>query len=234
MTAADAAQQSREEGEVTRSHYHPIGIFFHWTMAAMVLFQLWWGWRTSWLPAGYDKLDAYGVHALVGAVLLVFAFMRAGWRCIAPFILPDLEDPEDMPGWQHFAAQAVHVGLYVLMFVLPFTGWLMLSAAGGDSIRMAFGLELPSLPFVAELGFVERAHLEQWAETLHFWSVWAIMGLLAMHIGAALHHHFINQDDVLARMVPVLLSEAAAKRHLTRGNLDRPKEKQTPQPPRSR
>jgi len=230
MTAADAAQHQGEESELTRSHYHPIGIFFHWAMAALVLFQLFWGWRLSWLPAGYDKLDGYGVHALVGAVLLALAFMRAGWRCIAPFVLPDLEDPEDMPGWQHFAAQAVHVGLYAMMFALPFTGWLMLSATTtSDSIPLALGWELPLLPFVAELGFVQSAHLEQWAETAHFATVWCIMALLAAHIGAALWHHFVNRDDVLARMIPALLSEEAAERHLTRGNLDRPKNKQAPQ-----
>jgi hypothetical protein len=89
--AADDAQ--------TRPHYHPIGITFHWLMAALVFVQLWWGWRTSLLAPGYDKLDAYGVHALVGIAILLLAFLRAGWRMIAPFVLPDLEKPEDLPGY---------------------------------------------------------------------------------------------------------------------------------------
>jgi len=226
MTAVGAdqeqAERGRESGELTRSHYHPIGIFFHWAMAALVLFQLYWGWRISWQPAGYDKLDAYGVHALVGALLLALAFMRAAWRCLEPFVLPGLEDPEDMPAWQHRAAQAVHVGLYAMMFVLPLTGWLMLSAANTGAIPLAFGFELPVLPFTSELDFAQTAHLEQWAETAHFASVWAIIALLVAHIGAALKHHFIDKDDVLARMLPFLLSEEAAERHLTRRAPDDP------------
>ena len=98
------------------------------TLTPSVLAQLWWGWFISMMPAGYDKLEAYASHAFIGVAILLLAFMRAGWRLIAPFVLPDLEKPEDMPGWQHFAAEATHFGLYVLMFAMPLSGWLMLSA----------------------------------------------------------------------------------------------------------
>jgi cytochrome b561 len=191
--------------ERTRAHYHPIGITFHWLMAALVLAQLFWGWRMSLLPASYDKLDAYGVHALIGISILFLAFMRAGWRIIAPFILPDLEKPEDLPGWQRFAAEATHIGLYVLMFALPLSGWLMLSAsAPNGTIALPWGWSWPMLPFLEDLTFVERAHLEQTAEQLHLTMVFIMMALVALHVGAALKHHFIDRDDVLARMIPLL------------------------------
>ncbi len=188
----------------TRPHYHPIGIFFHWAMAALVLFQLAWGWWVAWLPAGFDKLEGYAIHAFVGLVLLSLAFMRAGWRLIAPFILPELEKPEDMPGWQRAAAEAVHFALYGVMFALPVTGWLMLSQTAGDQIALPWNLSAPVFPLPLELDFVARAQLEQRAETAHFLLVWLTMLLLAMHIGAALKHHFIDKDTVLARMIPWL------------------------------
>lgn len=198
-----SGDEQREEG--TRPHYHPIGITFHWLMAALVFAQLFWGWRTSLLPPGYDKLDAYGVHALIGISILLLAFMRAGWRIIAPFILPDLEKPEDLPGWQRFAAEATHIALYALMFALPLSGWLMLSAnAPDDAIALPWGWSWPLLPFLEDLNFVERAHLEQTAEQLHLTMVFIMMALVALHVGAALKHHFIDRDDVLARMIPVL------------------------------
>lgn len=206
--AATSDTLSAAEGDETRPHYHPIGITLHWLMAALVFFQLGWGWSISLMPAGFAKLEAYGVHTLVGAILLLLAFMRAGWRSIAPFILPDLEKPEDMPGWQHLAAEVTHVALYVLMFALPLTGWLMLSAgASGNGLPLPWGLSWPLLPFVGELSFVDRAHLEQSAENLHFAFVWLMMMLIALHVGAALKHHFIDQDDVLARMIPFLSRE---------------------------
>jgi len=131
--------------------------------------------------------------------------MRAGWRIIAPFILPELEKPEDLPGWQRLAAEATHLALYAMMFLLPLSGWLMLSLSANDgAVALPGGLTLPAPPLVADMSFVERARLEQRAENVHLLSIWAIIVLLIMHIGAALKHHFIDRDDVLARMIPAL------------------------------
>ncbi len=204
MSAATHIARSNES-EATRPHYHPIGITLHWVMAGLVLLQLGLGWAITLMPAGFGKLEAYAVHTAVGVVLLLLALMRAGWRCIAPFILPDLEKPEDMPGWQHLAAEATHIMLYALMFALPLSGWLMLSAGErGDGLPLPGDLTWPQLPFVAELDFVARAHLEQSAEAAHLAFVWLMIILATMHVGAALKHHFIDHDDVLSRMIPWL------------------------------
>jgi cytochrome b561 len=201
---ANTDQDIRPRG-LTRPHYHPIGIAFHWAMAALVFFQLAWGWRVGLLAPGYEKLEGYAVHALVGALLLALAFLRAGWRILQVFIMPELEKPEDMPGWQRFAAEAVHFALYGAMFALPLSGWIMLSqTAPGGEIALPWDLILPAFPLPDDLSFVERAKIEQTAENIHVLLVWATMGLIAMHVGAALKHHFIDKDDVLARMIPAL------------------------------
>lgn len=202
MATMEAA--APRENTRTRPHYHPIGIFFHWAMAALLLFQLGWGWWMSFMPAGYDKLQGYALHALVGLVLLSLAFMRAGWRMIAPFILPELEKPEDLPGWQRLAAEATHFALYGVMFALPLSGWLMISQSAGEEITLPRGWAAPVFPLPVELTFIERAQLEQRAETAHLSLVWFAMVLVAMHIGAALKHQFIDKDTVMSRMIPWL------------------------------
>jgi cytochrome b561 len=53
--------------------YSPVGQIFHWLMAALVLFQLWWGWHMSRIPAGGDKLEAFRIHAELGLLMLVLA-----------------------------------------------------------------------------------------------------------------------------------------------------------------
>jgi cytochrome b561 len=191
-------RKAGRDNEETSPHYHPIGIFFHWLMAALVLVQLWWGWRTSTLMAGYDKDDAYIIHAQIGALILVTAFLRLGWRLIAPFVAPRLEEPEDLPGWQRFAAEATHWGLYALMIALPLSGLTMIAATAPKTLERALGLN------GLDLGFVARAGIEHYAEMAHFAMIWAIMALIALHVGAALKHHFIDHDDVLARMIPIL------------------------------
>ena len=37
-------------GHTDEGRYSPVGIVFHWTMAALVLFQLFWGWWMGRLP----------------------------------------------------------------------------------------------------------------------------------------------------------------------------------------
>jgi cytochrome b561 len=194
-----AAQHTRERAEATCPHYHPIGIFFHWLMALLVFFQLGWGWRTTFLAPGYDKADAYVVHAQIGAAILLVASLRLGWRIIAPFVAPRLEEIEDLPGWQRLAAEAVHWGLYAMMMVLPVSGLLMMAATAPEVLERALGL-----PGFRDLDFLARARIEHTAEAVHMFCVWTIMALIAGHVGAALKHHFIDRDDVLARMIPWL------------------------------
>ncbi|RYG29680.1 MAG: cytochrome b [Burkholderiales bacterium] len=180
-------------------HYHPIGIFFHWLMALMVFAQLWWGWRTSFLMAGFEKADAYVVHAQLGAAILVVAFLRLGWRIIAPFVAPKLEAPEDLPGWQRLAAEVTHWLLYALMIALPVSGLIMIGSTAPETLERALGVTA-----FRDVDFTTRAQLEHFMERAHFVMIWGMIGLLALHIGAALKHHFVDRDDVLARMIPWL------------------------------
>jgi cytochrome b561 len=78
------------------------------------------------------------------------------------------------------------------------------------AIALPWGWTWPILPFIDTLSFVERAHLEQTAERLHFALVWIMMTLVALHVGAALKHHFVDRDDVLARMIPALSRNRSA------------------------
>ena len=80
--------------------YSPVGQIFHWTMAALILFQLGWGWRMSRIDAGGDKLEAFRVHAELGLLMLVLAALRAIWRMIVPGPVNDA----DRLGWQTVAA----------------------------------------------------------------------------------------------------------------------------------
>lgn len=186
-------------GTPTSPHYHPIGIFFHWLMAAMVFMQLWWGWRTSALMAGYEKADAYVLHAQLGAAIMLVAFMRLGWRIIAPFVAPKLESPEDLPGWQRLAAEITHWALYALMLALPASGLLMMGATSPETIERALGFHA-----FRDMDLNRRASLEHVMERAHFVMIWVMSGLIAVHVGAALKHHFVDRDDVLSRMIPWL------------------------------
>jgi cytochrome b561 len=118
--------------------------------------------------------------------------LRLGWRLLhRP---PEL--PAGVPAWQRSLAAATHVLLYLLMIVVPLSGWLMSSAKGFQTVWFGV-LPLPDLlDKNAELGEL----LQQMHKLLNF----SMAALVFTHLGAALKHHFIDRDDILARMLPFL------------------------------
>jgi len=139
----------RELREWARAHtergrYTPVGIAFHWTMAFLVMFQIGWGYYTSWLPAGGDKLNAYQVHSAVGLPILILAIARAGWR----LMIPGPENDADQQGWQTQIASIFHYLFYIAFFGLPISGWVMWSSiAEPGPLYIAGIFPWPQLPF---------------------------------------------------------------------------------------
>jgi cytochrome b561 len=72
-------------------------------------------------------------------------------------------------------------------------GWIAVSASGMPVTVLGL-LALP--PIAPE----NRAFSEQLFE-LHGLIGFAIAGLVAMHIGAALYHHLVRKDRILMRMI---------------------------------
>jgi cytochrome b561 len=124
----------------------------------------------------------------VSAFLLVFA--RLAWRAMhRPPQLPAAMGPA-----ARLLAQAGHGAIYLLLIAIPLSGWLMSSAKGFQTVY--FGV-LPIPDLIGrnkELGET-LLHLHQALNVL-------LAVLVAGHSAAALKHHFIDHDDVLARMLP--------------------------------
>jgi cytochrome b561 len=101
---------------------------------------------------------------------------------------------DDLPQWQHRSAEATHALLYVLLFALPITGWANASARGW-TIEL-FGLV--TLPRIMPTG----APLGLEIGDIHGWIAYGLLGLVGLHVAAALYHHFWLRDRVLSRMLP--------------------------------
>jgi cytochrome b561 len=79
-------------------------------------------------------------HKWLGVTVFILLVVRLAWRANhtpAPMIV-------SMPQWQRLAAQGVHVLLYVLLFAIPLSGWLMSSAKGFQTVYLGV-LPLPDL-----------------------------------------------------------------------------------------
>jgi cytochrome b561 len=161
----------------------------HWIMALLILFMVPLGVVIANEWGGSAQNSLYDLHRSIGAVIIPLIILRIVYR----WTHPPLPLPDDIPSLQKLAAHVTHWGLYALVIVQPFTGWIATSAYRAPV--SVFGLfELP--PIWPE----NRAFSEQ-LFGVHRLIGAAIACLVAAHIGAALYHHFVRKDRILMRMI---------------------------------
>lgn len=176
--------------------FSPIGVAFHWSMAALIIFQLGLGWFLSLMPVGGDKLMAYLLHGTIGVVIFLLTFLRLVWR----IVIPDPFNAADKEGWKTTVAYYVEHLFYVCFLVLPLTGWAMWSALSPPG-EIHVLVTWPAMPFYS-LDTGLRWEILNLAEDFHFAFVWLLMVMIPLHVGAALKHHFWDRSDVLTAMLP--------------------------------
>jgi cytochrome b561 len=178
-TAFDAAGLTR---------YSRVAIALHWTIAALIIVNLAIGLLHESLLPGTIPL-----HKSIGMLVLALSVVRLLWRLThRP---PPL--PLTVKGWEKGLAHAVHWALYLLMILLPLSGWFFTSASPKRYPLSFFGLfPLPPLPVAQDKAvsdIVAERH-EQFA--------WIMIALLVLHVAAALKHRFVDYDRTLDRMLP--------------------------------
>ncbi|MDD5585436.1 MAG: cytochrome b [Alphaproteobacteria bacterium] len=185
----------------SKSAYDPVAKTFHWLTALAVLAMLAIGWTMA--DGGLNPL-LFHWHKSIGITILALILLRLAWRLISP--PPPLPTP--MPNWQRTTAITTHRALYLLLIVMPLTGWMIVTCFGGTTLLYGM-IPLPDLPLLSELS--NKADIGEQLEEVHESLAMILAGLLTLHIGAALKHHFIDRDDVLLRMSPGFLSQSLRK-----------------------
>ena len=172
------------------ARYSAIGIALHWLTAILVLVAFIYG------PGGPEE-RVYAaardfdrqLHETLGITVLALAVLRVLWRAGAT-------TPASPPGarWMDLVAKLVQGALYLLLFAVPLTAitgaWLQ-----GHPLTLAAGLRIG--PFLAESHDLGNTIAE-----IHGWLGDAILWIAGLHAAAALVHHFVLKDGVLASMLP--------------------------------
>ena len=163
----------------------------HWIIALMILPMIAAGFLMvqQGLPRALGN-TLFILHKNMGVLVLILVILRVvvKLRHKAPPL------PNTLPAWQRRAAHASHGLLYVLMLVMPLSGYIRVRA-GGFPIEALDRLGLPTLVPKSET-------LAATAKTVHELGAYAIAALLALHVAAALRHHLLLRDRVLSRMLP--------------------------------
>jgi cytochrome b561 len=172
----------------TENHFGAVSIFLHWLMTILIIVLIVLGLYMTRIPISVEKIKLYGWHKEVGVLVLAFVVIRLLWR-----LLNKTPSLAALPPWEIIAARSVHYIFYILMFILPFTGWLLSSAAG---LQISFfGLfNLPNL-------IAPNNHLRLFFTETHKLLAYLIIVMLCLHTSAALKHHLVNKDNILRRML---------------------------------
>ena len=161
----------------------------HWIIAVLVLTQVPLGIIIVNKWGGEIQETLYDLHKSLGAVLVPLIFIRVLYRIFntpAPL-------PKEVPPMQQTIAHATHWVLYTLLVLQPMIGWIATSAYPAPV--PVFGL------FNMPLIWPDNRELSGQLFVIHRWLGITIAIVAAMHIGAALFHHFVQKDRILMRMV---------------------------------
>jgi cytochrome b561 len=171
--------------------YSPAQKWLHWLMAAIiVLIMVPAGLTMTRLGEGPTTNTLYEIHKSFGVVVFSLAVIRAAFRLTrgAPPIEPNV------PAWQRFAAHTSHYAMYLLIFLIPITGWVATSACCAP-VNLFWTLPV-TLPVPGGEDFAKAVF------RLHYGFVYTLLGIVAIHVAGALQHHFIRRDRTLVRMLP--------------------------------
>ena len=178
--------------------YHGYAIALHWVIAALIICML----GLGVFMTGLDESEPLRFvltqwHKSFGVVALFLILGRLAWRFThAP---PRL--PSHLALWEIRAAGFTHALLYLLIVLIPLSGWIMVSASPLDLPTLIFdGIRWPHLaPFDS---LPNKDQVSDLFADIHAYAAYVLMLVLAAHIGAALRHRFLVGDDVMSRMSP--------------------------------
>ncbi|SFV28362.1 cytochrome b561 [Devosia crocina] len=172
------------------AHYKPLAKAFHWLTALLVLLTI--PAALIMLRPGIERSlqdPLFTFHKNIGVVIFVLVAVRLAYRLVNP--PPPL--PDSVPTWQRHVASLTHWLLYGLLLAMAISGYIRVTA-GGFPLEVFDPLGLPRP--------VPRSEaLAETAKSIHAALRYPLIGLIALHIGAALHHALIKRDGVFQRML---------------------------------
>ena len=170
---------------------------FHWLTAIVVTIAFILG------PEHFGRLMHQGLdpasrsdivwHETLGIVVLVLTLLRLLWVAFRPAV-PQIP----MAPWMDKTAKLTHLALWALLLMTPITALLALGSEG-HPLTLLGGVRINEMPLIANSAI---AKLADWGEVHQFFGD-AILWLAGLHAAAAIYHHLVLKDGVLAAMLPL-------------------------------
>lgn len=166
------------------NHWGIVSRLFHWVVALVIIGMLYVGLQMVDMPDSPDKFALYGLHKSFGIIALSLITLRLIWRLAT--LTPDLPD-------RMFVSRLSAPVLYLAMITMPLSG-IVMSQAGGHPISVFGWFTVPT--------FIEKNEaLGKLAWQLHGLAGKIFIGLICLHILAALYHQLVLKNNLLGRMI---------------------------------
>ena len=185
---------------LAQTRYTRTAIALHWLIALLMATNIALILLVDHYPDDWVR-PAVDTHKSIGITVLGLVLLRILWRAT--------HKPPAMPGsfgaLERFGAHAAHGALYVLMVLLPLSGWMHDSAwkDAGTHPMYLFGLfEWPRIAFVMGLPADRKEQLHGLFGAMHEIGGYLLIALLLIHIAGALKHQFIDREPEFRRMWP--------------------------------
>lgn len=173
----------------SQSRYGVVSISLHWLVAVTVLGLFgvgFWMVDLSYYSQWYRLAPHW--HKSIGILLFLIMLIRLLWRFISPPPAPLSQHSR----WERGAAKAVQLIMYLAVFVLAISGYLI-STEDGRAIEVFDWFAVPAMGAL----FSRQADI---AGVVHEYTAYVLIALAVLHATAALKHHFIDKDATLRRM----------------------------------
>jgi cytochrome b561 len=183
---------------MTDRRYTSLAITFHWLVAIGIILNLALTW--IWPAVADDQVrPLINLHKSVGITVLGLAIMRLLWRFAhKPPALPAAYKP-----WEVTLSHWTHIALYVIIFAMPLTGWIMDSAWKDAATHpmFLFGLvEWPRIGFIMALDPATKLAVHDGFGEAHDICGKLVYVLAGLHILGALKHQWLDGTRELQRM----------------------------------
>lgn len=172
-------------------HWGSLAKTFHWLVVLLIIVQGALGLYMVELPKTPGAFPYYNLHKSIGLSVLALAALRLAWRAFDP----RPQEPASMPHWQVLGTRAGHALLYVLLFLVPLSGWWFDSVT---ALRPVYFFGLFEVPHIA----APNPGLKELAHEAHEWGFWLLVVVALGHAAAAFVHEFVDKDGTLSRMLP--------------------------------
>ncbi|MGH1486483.1 MAG: YceI family protein [Cellvibrionaceae bacterium] len=163
---------------------------FHWLIALLIFVALVLGYLAHEMDTSPAKIKLFILHKSIGITILALVILRFAWKMMSrqPSAATHISDTNEK------LANLGQLALYGFMFAIPFTGWVVNTAANIPFKWMNL-FAVPNLPLI-------QPTWEYSASLAHWYLSLLLVAALVGHIGMAVLHHIKHGSNVLLRMLP--------------------------------